>query len=283
MNPEVERLLGSPVTGERPMGGVTLLTTADRRMVVAKRGAGPRANAAEAAGLRWLASTGDVPTAEAYGYDETWLLTEYVPSAAPTPAAAAAFGRGLAALHLRGAPAFGAPPPDGPVDAWIGHAPMHNTSHDDWPSFYAAERVEPYVRLARDAGALSANQADVIAGACERLDVIGGPPEPPARLHGDLWSGNLHWGPQAVWLLDPAAHGGHRETDLAMLRLFGAPLLDHILGAYAEAAADASAPLADDWPARTGLHQLFPLLVHTVLFGGGYATQAVAAARSALS
>lgn len=268
-----------------------MITLPDGRTAFRKRGAGPRANAAEAAGLRWLAASGDVRVPAVYDCDETWLLTEYVPSAAPTPAAATAFGRGLAALHLRGAEAFGAPPPGGPVDAWIGNAPMRNIGHDAWPSFYAAERVEPYVRLARDAGSLTSDQADVIARACEDLESIGGPPEPPARLHGDLWSGNVHWGVDSgrrggrntVWLLDPAAHGGHRETDLAMLRLFGAPLLDHILGAYAEAAADLGAPLADGWPERTGLHQLFPLLVHTVLFGGSYATQAVAAARSALA
>lgn len=287
MNSELERLLGTTVTGQRPLGGVTLVTTADRRMVVVKRAAGPRANAAEAASLQWLAASGDVPTPAVYGHDETFLLTEYVPTASPTPEAAEAFGRGLAALHLRGAPAFGAAPPNGPSDAWIGHAPMRNAAHNDWPSFYAADRVEPYVQMARDAGALSPSQADVITSACEHLDVIGGSPEPPARLHGDLWSGNLHWGAlrrrSAVWLLDPAAHGGHRETDLAMLRLFGAPLLERILAAYTEAAADAGAPLADGWTERVGLHQLFPLLVHTVLFGGGYATQAAAAARSALA
>lgn len=249
---------------------------------MAKRGAGPRANAAEAAGLRWLA-TGDVPIPEVYAHDEDWLLMQYVPSAQPTPEAAQAFGRGLAALHLRGAPAFGAPPPDGPREAWIGLAPMHNTEEPDWATFYAAHRIEPYLRDATDHGLLDAREAGIISQVCERIDAIAGPAEPPARLHGDAWSGNLHWASDGLWLIDPAAHGGHRETDLAMMRLFGAPLLDVILDAYADAAADASAPLADGWRERTGLHQLFPLLVHTVLFGGAYARQAVAAARSALA
>ena len=78
-------------------------------------------------------------------------------------------------------------------------------------------------------------------------------------------------------LIDPAGHGGHRETDLAMLHLFGCPHLDRVVAAYEEAS-----PLADDWRGRIGLHQLFPLLVHAVLFGRGFAEQAVAAARSAL-
>lgn len=274
----VRRLLGA----EPASVGTGVVTLDDGRRVMAKRGAGPRANAAEAAGLRWLA-TGDVPVPEVYAHDEDWLLMAYVPAAQPTPAAASAFGHGLAALHSRGAPAFGSPPPDGPRDAWIGLAPMNNTEEPDWPTFYATHRVEPYLRDATDQGLLDVREAGVISQVCEHIEDLAGPAEPPARLHGDAWSGNLHWASDGLWLIDPAAHGGHRETDLAMMRLFGAPLLDVILDSYAEAAADAGVPLADGWQERTGLHQLFPLLVHTVLFGGGYARQAVAAARSALA
>ena len=104
---------------------------------------------------------------------------------------------------------------------------------------------------------------------------MAAPTEPPARLHGDLWSGNVLWAPDGAWLIDPAAHGGHRETDLAMLALFGCPHLDHVLAAY-----DETAPLADGWRARVPTHQLFPLLVHVVLFGRSYTAQAVAAARA---
>ena len=105
-----------------------------------------------------------------------------------------------------------------------------------------------------------------------------GPPEPHARLHGYLWSGNVLWGAYGrTWVIDPAAHGGHRETDLAMLKLFRCPQLDRIIGAY-----DESSPLDDGWETRVPLHQLFPLLVHTVLFQGGYGRQALEAARAAL-
>ena len=111
-----------------------------------------------------------------------------------------------------------------------------------------------------------------------RIHEVAGDPEPPARLHGDLWSGNLVWGTDGqVWVIDPAAHGGHRETDLAMLALFGAPHLQRIVDAYDEAA-----PLADGWRERVALHQLHPLLVHAVLFGGSYGARAAAAARTAL-
>lgn len=237
----------------------------------------PGAIAAEAASLAWLAEPGAVAVPAVHGHTENWLVTEHVPEAAPSQDAAERLGRELAELHAAGAPAFGAAPPGGPADAWIGLAPMRNEPSEQWSSFYARHRVEPYLRRAVDSGALSAEAGAVISRVCAEIDDLAGPAEPPARLHGDLWSGNVHWGAQRAWLIDPAAHGGHRETDLAMLHLFGCPHLDRVLAAYQEVS-----PLADGWRQRIGLHQLFPLLVHTVLFGGGYGTQAVAAARSAL-
>ncbi|WP_346085044.1 fructosamine kinase family protein, partial [Streptomyces thermocarboxydus] len=150
---------------------------------------------------------------------------------------------------------------------------------DDWPAWYAEHRVLPYLRRAVDAGAMDAGEAAVVERVCARLPELAGPAEPPARLHGDLWSGNVLWGADGrVHVIDPAAHGGHRETDLAMLALFGCPLLDAVLEGYQEVA-----PLAEGWRERVGVHQLFPLLVHAVLFGRGYAGQALAAARSALA
>ncbi|MBK1788983.1 fructosamine kinase family protein [Prauserella cavernicola] len=279
----VSRLLGVEPGRTHSLGGAELVTLSGGGQVVAKRGSGEAAVAAEAAGLRWLAESGDVPVPAVRGADDEWLLLDYVAPGAASVEAAEAFGRGLAALHLRGAPAFGSPPPEGPADAWIGLAPMRNEPHEDWASFYAGERVEPYVRAAVDDGLFTTEQAAVFGEVCAKLPDLVPEPEPPARLHGDAWSGNVHWGGDGrVWLLDPAAHGGHRETDLAMLRLFGTPLLDHVLGAYAEAAVDAGSRLADGWASRVPLHQLFPLLVHTVLFGGGYARQALAAASTAL-
>ncbi|UJW33180.1 fructosamine kinase family protein [Saccharothrix sp. AJ9571] len=267
----VERLLGEPVTRSSPLGGAAYRVETGSRIVVAKRGPVQ----AEAAGLRWLAEYGDVPVPEVLAADDEWLITSYVESGSPSAGAAEEFGRGLAALHARGAEAFGAPPPGGPVDAWIGPEPMRNVGHERWASFYAAERISPYVRSAADRGLYGRDEVAVFEGLCRRLDELGVPEEPPARLHGDAWSGNVLWSADGrVWLIDPAAHGGHREGDLAMLALFGTPQLDRILAAYDEAA-----PLGDGWRERVGLHQLFPLLVHAAAFGGGYAGQALAIAR----
>jgi len=275
----LERLLDVPVTGLRRGGGaVYLVTTEGRGVLVAKQGVGPGATDAEAAGLRWLGEHGDVPVPEVHVHDDEWIVMQHVPPTYPDAAAAEAFGRGLAALHLRGAPAHGSPPPGGPVDAWMGIAPMRNEQGPDWPEFYAAHRVLPYVRMCVDQGLYSAEEAAEFDRFCARLPELAGPPEPPARLHGDLWSGNVHWAEGGVWLIDPAAHGGHRETDLAMLRLFGTPMLEQILGAYEEAAKDLDAPLADGWTDRVAAHQVFPLLMHAAVFGGGYARQALRAA-----
>jgi fructosamine-3-kinase len=156
---------------------------------------------------------------------------------------------------------------------------MRNATGDDWPRWYADHRVLPYLRRAVDEGTLRPAEATVVEAVCARLPELAGPAEPPARLHGDLWNGNVLWGADGrAWLIDPAAHGGHRETDLAMLHLFGCPHLDRVLDGYQEAA-----PLAAGWRDRIGLHQLFPLLVHAVLFGRGYAQQALAVARRALA
>jgi len=258
-------------------GGAARVELADGRTVVVKR-AEASAVAAEAAGLRWLRVPGGPAVPEVLDDRAELLVTELVPAGAPDPASAAELGRRLATLHGCGAAAFGAGPPGGPERAWIGRAPMHNTpSRAPWAEWYATDRLLPYLRQARDAGDLAVEEGVEVERVCARLPELAGPAEPPARLHGDLWSGNVLWSAEGAWLIDPAAHGGHRETDLAMLALFGSPHLATVLDAYQEVA-----PLAAGWPARVPLHQLFPLLVHVVLFGRSYAGQLRAAARSAL-
>ncbi|KUN77680.1 fructosamine kinase [Streptomyces bungoensis] len=274
------RLTGRRATGARSgPGSPAEVTLEDGTAVMVKRGDAPGAVRAEVSGLRWLGAAGAVRVPAVLGHDARWLVTERVPTGRPDAAAALRFGRALAALHAAGAPAFGAPPPGGAEEAFIGRAPLRNTPGDDWPRWYAEHRVLPYLRDAVDAGTLRSGEAAVVEEVCARLPDLAGPAEPPARLHGDLWNGNVLWGADGeVRLIDPAAHGGHRETDLAMLRLFGCPHLDRVLAGYQEAA-----PPADGWRDRVGLHQLFPLLVHAVLFGRGYAEQAVTAARGALA
>ena len=137
------------------------------------------------------------------------------------------------------------------------------------------EREQQQRNAYRDArDAIDAADGAAIERVCARIESLAGPAEPVARLHGDLWSGNLLAGADGQpWLIDPAAYGGHREVDLAMLRLFGDP------GAEACAAYDEAYPLSDGHAERVALWQLLPLLVHAVLFGGGYGRSAGSAAR----
>ncbi|MGW5460359.1 fructosamine kinase family protein [Streptomyces sp. NPDC003996] len=274
------RLTGRPVTGARAVPGSPAEVRLDGgTSVMVKRGDAPGAVRAEVAGLRWLAAAKAVRVPAVFGHDERWMVTERVPTGRPDPEAAHRFGQALAALHAAGASDFGAAPPGGPEDAFIGLAPMRNVPGGDWPGWYAEHRVLPYVRGAVDRGTLRPGEAAVFERLCARLPDLAGPAEPPARLHGDLWNGNVLWGADGeVRLIDPAAHGGHRETDLAMLELFGCPHLDRVLAGYEE-----TAPLAPGRRDRVGVHQLFPLLVHAVLFGRGYADQALTVARRALS
>ncbi|MFC9112135.1 fructosamine kinase family protein [Streptomyces sp. NPDC057092] len=274
------RLTGRAVTGVRALSGaLTEVVLDDGPPVLVKRTEGAEAARAEAAGLRWLAAAGTPPVPRLYGHEGGWLVLDRVAEGRPGREAAVRFGRDLAGLHTAGAPAFGTPPPGGPVEAFIGPAPMRNVTGDFWPGWYAEHRVLPYLRRAVDEGTVTPGEAASVERVCERLPELAGPAEPPARLHGDLWNGNVLWGADGrVRVIDPAAHGGHRETDLAMLELFGCPLLDAVLDGYEDVA-----PLAEGRRARVGVHQLFPLLVHAVLFGRGYAEQALDAARSALS
>ncbi|RZS44167.1 fructosamine-3-kinase [Herbihabitans rhizosphaerae] len=273
------QLTGLATDGAQAIGGhVIEVDLACGGTVVAKRHDEPSAVLAEVASLEWLAEPDGPPVPQVRGHDHEWLIMDQVEPGRSSAPAAEDLGRRLAALHATGAPTFGAAPPGGPVDAWIGLAPMRNDTGEDWPAWFAEHRIAPYVRSAVDAGSLEADDAAVLDEVCAKLDSLAGQRESPSRLHGDLWNGNVLWAADGrAWLIDPAAHGGHRESDLAMLALFGCAHLDRVLAAYDEAV-----PLADGWRERVPLHQLFPLLVHTVLFGGGYARSAVAAARAAL-
>ncbi|MGH3778549.1 MAG: fructosamine kinase family protein [Pseudonocardiaceae bacterium] len=273
----VAAITGQPVLAASPRGSIWVIELSDGCTVVAKRGE-PGQAIAEAAGLRWLRVPGGPPVPQVHGHDGQWLVTEHVPEGRLDGAAAERLGRQLATLHAAGAAAFGAAPQGGPQQAWIGAAPMANVTGPLWAQWYAEHRVLCYLRCAVDRGAVDAAGARAVHRVCERIDELAGPAEPPARLHGDLWAGNVHAGADGRgWLLDPAAHGGHRETDLAMLALFGSPHLQRLLAGYTDVA-----PLATGWQQRVPLHQLFPLLVHAVLFGGGYGASAAAAARTAL-
>jgi fructosamine-3-kinase len=233
--------------------------------------------AAEANGLRWLAEPGAVAVPEVLAVDDEALAIEMLPPGRPTREAARALGAGLARLHAAGAASLGAPWPGYIAGLPLPNAITPNPDAAAWAQWYAEKRIVPYTKTALDRGGLSRADARAVEAVTARIGELAGPPEPPARIHGDLWSGNVIWSGGQGWLIDPAAHGGHRETDLAMLALFGAPYLDEILAAYQEVT-----PLAGGWRARVPLHQLHPLLVHACLFGEPYGAQAGAAARAAL-
>ncbi len=227
---------------------------------------------AEARGLQWLTEAmphggPNVPRVLTVERDEIHL--EHIDLARWSPEADESFGRALAAMHRMGASTFGAP-----ANGYIGPLPLDNGESDDWPSFYMTRRVEPYVRQAVDRGSLPRDAMRAFDEVAWQINEISGPPEPPSRIHGDLWRGNVLASPDGrTWVIDPAAHGGHRETDLAMMRLFGG------FGSRCYAAYDEAFPLATGHEHRVALHQLHPLLVHAVLFGASYGADALRAAR----
>ena len=199
-------------------------------------------------------------------------MLEWIDAGRPTGAADTErrLGRELAALHAAGAPCFGREDRRG-----TGSRGLPNEPCATWAEFYATQRLLPLARLARDGRALPDDVIDDLDRLAGRLDAVGVPVEPPARLHGDLWAGNrLVDVDGRSWLIDPAAHGGHREFDLAMMALFGGFGID-CFDAY-----DEVVPLADGWRDRVPLHQVAPLVVHAIKFGGGYVAGATAAIRA---
>ena len=268
----IERTLGQDVTALAPLGGGDVadayhVTLADGEQVFAKtrRGSPPGFFVTEAAGLAWLREAAAAPIPEVLGVSEDppALILEWIEPGRAVASTEADFGRALAALHAAGAPCFGREDRRS-----TGSRGLPNEPCATWAEFYATNRLLPLARLAADAGALPRGAIRDLESIAGRLDELGGSAaaEAPARLHGDLWGGNRLVGRGGVsWLIDPAAHGGHREFDLAMMRLFGG------FGEDCFAAYEETAPLAAGWQGRVALHQLAPLAVHAIKFGGSYA------------
>lgn len=255
----------------------------------------------EAAGLQWLAEAeadGGIRCAQVFEVSRTHLVEERIFEGSPSPAAARRIGAALARTHAAGAPWLGCPPPGCPAATGSGRAATPYVAREgataSWGAFFAEYRVMYYVRILYDRGIFGDHELSLFRRVAAKLAAgTFDAPEPAlveraiarnsdvacARLHGDLWAGNVLYLSDASAatggaLIDPMAYGGHAETDLAMLQLFGYPYLDEVLAGYNEIS-----PLASGWRERVGLHQLAPLLLHCVLFGGSYIPETIACAR----
>ncbi|MDO5729178.1 MAG: fructosamine kinase family protein [Actinomycetaceae bacterium] len=262
----------------------------------------------EGLALQWLADpmvSGGAHVVPVLEVEPGILITRAIPSGRCTPAAAEWFGRALALTHAGGADYFGQAPPGWEHDGWMGRAVMSyaQPSNREWGEFYAEDRLLPNLGPCVDNRSISPGGARVIERVCEHLrdgDFNSAQPSriesPAARIHGDLWNGNVLWAPTDTvdWapstaghgtseaplpntvgiLIDPAACGGHAETDLATLGVFGQSHLDRIYAGY-----QSESPLDSGWQERIGLHQLYILIIHALLFGGGYGDETVSVAK----
>ena len=296
----LRRRLDCEVAGLRPVAGGDINdayraeTSLGPLFVKTRAGAAAGSFSQEAAGLLWLGQREDGPAVPGVVlvHDEPdvvegaprFLALAWIEPGPWTPTAEERFGRALAHLHVGGAPAFGATPvlrPSGwlaqrldHASLWFGDVELPNDPCPTFAEFFAERRVLPLTRLAVDRGAFDSGDAARFERLAARMPELAGPPEPPSRTHGDLWSGNAMVDQSGrPHLIDPAAHGGHREVDLATLRVFGGPGR-RCFDAYHEIH-----PLAGGHEDRVALWQLGIILLHVALFGRGYAQQAIGLAR----
>jgi fructosamine-3-kinase len=269
----VAAALGGEAVGFAGVGGGSIseagrVELRDGRTVFAKScvGLAPGQLGVEAEGLRWLGEVGGVPVPDVLVAREDLLVLAWIPPGPRGPATDEHLGRALARLHASTVTSFG-----WHRDGFIGREPQRNTPEaGEWPAFWIERRVVPLVDRALSRRVIDPRARSLVDRLRERLPERAGPAEPPVRVHGDLWTGNVHVDDHGrPWLVDPAPYGGHREVDLAMLHLFGSP------GPSCVAAYDEALPLSEGWRERAELWQLEPLLNHAVMFGGHYGAAAL--------
>lgn len=264
-----EAVLGSNIASMNAVGGGDFARAyqaqlVDGRFVFIKTHENPPAHffSTEATGLEWLrsASAVNVPNVLAVQDAPPFLAMEWIDIGLGNDSTEEQFGKDLAALHRSHMSCFGRPD-----HRTTGSQALPNSPFDTWSDFYATQRLLPLAKLSHDKNALPKGCVAQIETLASKLDEFGAADESPSLLHGDLWAGNRVVDTAGnSWLIDPAAHGGHREFDLAMMQLFGG-YGDACFSAY-----NTSFPLSEGWQSRVALHQLAPLIVHAIKFGSSY-------------
>jgi len=278
INPEIIELIQSrlslTITGTKPVSGgdinaVYCLQTGTGGKLLLKLNSArrfPNMFKYEQEGLLAIANSNTIKAPstilqEEFGND-SFLLMEWIDSMRPTPASLHNLGTQLARMHQNSSSTFGWDTPN-----YIGSLPQSNNRHTTWATFFIQERLQPMVKLAFDNGRLTVkdlNNFEVLENRLPQLFDEG----TPSLLHGDLWSGNyLIDTDEQPCLIDPAIYYGHREMDIALTTLFGG------FGPSFYEAYQQSFPLNKGWEQRMDLWNLYPLLVHVNLFGGGYMQQ----------
>ncbi len=257
----------SPVSGGSINDAYSFVANGEKYFVkLNSAGRYPGMFEAEAKGLEILRNSGciNVPqvlfceNAGAYSF----ILMNYAAGSSPKPGFWEEAAQQLANLHKISNPVFGLD-----HDNYIGSLRQINTPAASWADFLVNARFQPMIKMAGDAQLLNSNDFRKSEQLFSKLGNLI-PAEPPALLHGDLWSGNLITGSSGLpCFIDPAVYWGHREIDLAMTRLFGG-FPQEFYHSYNQAF-----PLEKGWQERIDLNQLYPLLVHVNLFGGGYVSQ----------
>jgi len=252
-----------PLSGGDICDTVRITTTDGRDLCIKQQAAAPADFfLAEAAGLEALRATGTLRVPEVITAQPTFIALEYIPPGRPGPNYWRDLGEGLAALHRQPAPHFGFT-----MDNYCGRTPQPNPATTDGHAFFVEQRLMYQGRLAEAAGLLTSRELNKLETLCRKLPELI-PEQAPALIHGDLWGGNIHCDETGnPVLIDPAAHWGWPEAELAMTRLFGG-----FSSGFYEHYTQVNR-LDSGWQERVPLYNLYHLLNHLNLFGGGYRAQ----------
>jgi len=264
LNTTVELLKTTPVGGGDINDAYRFETSAGRFFIkINSASRFPQMFQKEAQGLRLLKSTDEIEVPEVITFEEesdiAFLLLKFINTGTKKSNFWEKFGIQLSNLHKHSNSFFGLD-----HDNYIGSIHQSNQKHKKWTDFYREERLNKQVQLARDNGRIDFGTVQVFDRFYSKLDEIF-PVEPPALVHGDLWGGNFMVSEKGnPVIIDPAVYYGHREMDLGMSKLFGG-FNSQFYEAYAE-----NFPLEKGWEKRLDYCNLYPLMVHVNLFGGGY-------------